>query len=269
MCPPNYQAGGTPWTHNLIYNSVKAINTSILLILHCCTLRNMSNSMKRDISPSTEMSKRQAIFATPTRPTITAPVELWQNSCKTPSCSTPSNGSAMGLSNTRVSTPDSMCPTTSGVNTEFNTPVHFVNDSSLREDELLLYSLMTLVFPTQTFTKKFASNKYDKITDVMFQITGLRYSNHGIRNYFHRVRTNNVKGIGKTNGLCRWNYYQANVKSFIKSNNHLLKESLHDSEVEESTINSLMHQLTLHCTPQEERANTKRFNINRLIKTMI
>jgi hypothetical protein len=42
-----------------------------------------------------------------------------------------------------------------------NIPVLFPNDSQLRADELLLYSLMTLTFPIQT--KNHASKKYNEI----------------------------------------------------------------------------------------------------------
>ena len=131
-----------------------------------------------------------------------------------------------------------------------NVSVLFPNDSQLRADELLLYSLMALKFPIQTFSKSYAPNKYNGIISVVFQITGAKYTSHGIRNYFHRVRTNNLKGFGKSNGTCRWNYYQAKVKSFTNLNRHSLEQALDGSELEESLINSVMQQLTLHCTSE-------------------
>ena len=129
-----------------------------------------------------------------------------------------------------------------------NTPVLFPNDSQLRADELLLYSVMTLTFPIQT--KNHASKKYNEIISVILQITGVKYSSHSIRNYFYRVRTNSLKGFGKSNGTCRWNYYQAKVKSFTNLNRHFLEQALDGSEIEESLINSVMQQLTFHCTPE-------------------
>lgn len=131
-----------------------------------------------------------------------------------------------------------------------NIPVLFPNDSQLRADELLLYSLMTLTFPIQTFSKNHASNKYNEIISVIFQITGVKYNSHSIQNYFYRVRTNSLKGFGKSNGTCRWNYYQAKVKSFTNLNRHFLEQALDGSEIEESLINSVMQQLTFHCTPE-------------------
>ena len=87
-------------------------------------------------------------------------------------------------------------------------PVHFFNNSHLHEDELLLYSLMTLVFPLSTFTKAFEPSKYEVVTNIIHQITGIHYNTQGIRNYFYRVKNNKVKGIGKNKGICRWVYYQ-------------------------------------------------------------
>ena len=88
----------------------------------------MSNGKKRDMSPSLEISKRQAIFNTPPRPARSV-LEI----CKTPSCST--SASATGLSNNRASTLDPICPTPSGIEMATNVPVLFPNDSQLRADE--------------------------------------------------------------------------------------------------------------------------------------
>jgi hypothetical protein len=167
----------------------------------------MSNGVKRDMSPSLEMSKRQAIFETPPRP-----ARSFLETCA-PSCSTPTDASAIGLSNNRASTLNPICQTPSGIEIAINIPVLFPNDSQLRADELLLYSLMTLTFPIQTFSKNHASNKYNEIISVIFQIIWVKYSSYSIRNYFYRVRTNSLKCFGKSNGTCRWNYYQAKVKS--------------------------------------------------------
>ena len=178
------------------------------------------------MSPFLEISKRQAIFNTPPRPARSV-LEI----CETPSCSTPTSASATGLSNNRASTLDPICPTPSGTEMATNVPVLFSNDSQLRIDELLLYSLMALKFPIQTFSKSYAPNKYNGIISVLFQITGAKYTSHGIRNYFHRVRTNILKGFGKSNGTCRWNYYQAKVKSFTNLNRHSLEQALDGSEL--------------------------------------
>ena len=194
------------------------------------------NSAKRALSPPIEISKRPANFDT--RP-AQDPCET--SSCSMPSCSTPS-----------CSTPS--CST--------------VINCQLREDELLLYSLMTLVFPNQTFLKNFAPNKYNEISRVIFEVTGVKYNNHSIRNYCHRVCSNTLKGFGKTNGVCNWNYYQANVISFTKHNKQFLEQALQGFELDDVTINSTLQQLTFHCTSQELSSNNmvnvkkKKFDIN-------
>ena len=88
----------------------------------------------------------------------------------------------------------------------------------------------------------------DQIISIIFPITGVKYSNQSIRNYFHRVRTNTVKGVGKTKGTCRWIHYQANVESFLEWNKHLLEPALQGVDLDETTINSVVQQLKYHCT---------------------
>ena len=128
-----------------------------------------------------------------------------------------------------------------------NSPVHFFNNSHLHEDELLLYSLMTLVFPLSTFTKAFEPSKYEVITNIIHQITGIQYNTQGIRNYFYRVKNNKVKGIGKNKGICRWVYYQKNITFFLEKNKHLLIQAIEDKQTDDETINLLMQELKTHC----------------------
>ena len=131
-----------------------------------------------------------------------------------------------------------------------NTAVQFVNNSPLHEEELLLYSMMTLVFPVPTVTKNYVPSKYDTIINIIYQIIGVKYSNQSIRNYFHRVSTNKLKGIGKTEGTCRWVFYKNNVKAFLEVNKHLLTPALQGEHLDEMTINSLVVQFKSHCTQQ-------------------
>ncbi|CAB3981951.1 Hypothetical predicted protein [Paramuricea clavata] len=198
----------------------------------------MSNNLKRTASPvrgCNNTHKRKAEFSTPPRPPRIALDPIVNNS--TPSCSTPANLSDTCTQNNRFTAPfppsvsdnsnDNLIPTT---------PVQFVNNSPLREEELLLYSMMTLVFP-------------------IYQITGVKYSSHSIRNYFHRVYTNKVKGFGKTKG----------------TSNHLLTPVLQGEQLDETTMNSLLHQLKSHCiqqgtsTPLDNKAECcldKEYDIN-------
>ena len=110
----------------------------------------------------------------------------------------------------------------------------------MREDELLLYSLMTLVFNLSTFTKAFEPSKYEVITYIIHQITGNQYNIQGIRNYFYRVKNNKVKGIGKNKGICRWVYYQKNI-TFLEKNKHLLIQATEDKQTDDETIVLLIY----------------------------
>ena len=217
----------------------------------------MSNILKRAVSPVRECNdvhKRRVDFSTPPRPPRSTLDSIANET--TPSCSTPANLSDTCTQNTRFETPnppsksddarDNLIP---------NTPVQFVNNSSLREDELLLYFMMTLVFPVSTFTKNYVPSKYDKMIDIIYQIIGVKYSNQSIRNYFHRVSANKLKGVGKTKGTCRWIFYKNNVKSFLEANKHLLTPALHGEHLDEITINSLVEQLKSHCTQQSTAHN--------------
>ena len=163
----------------------------------------MSQNLKRAASPEEILSgkqKRQAIFdisLQPPRNSMDSSINFPIPSCSTPCCSTPLNSSNTCTDNNRCTTPVSSNPENSMDTSTPNSPVHFFDNSHLHEDELLLYSLMTLVFPLSTFTKAFEPSKYEVITNIIHQITGIQYNTQGIRNYFYRVKNNKVKGIGK------------------------------------------------------------------------
>ena len=206
----------------------------------------MSTVGKRDRSPSDTITKRHASFETPPRPGRVSGMPV-QINCETPSCSTPAAASILDESNYRSPASTGICPTPLDTLQAFNNPVQFANDSRLREEELLLYSLMTLVFLHNTFTKNFSPNKYHEICDTIFHITGVNFSTQSIRNYFHRVRTNATKGIGKTNGILRWKYFKKHVVSFTEENMQVLEKALH-SEADDATIYGILQQLRFYCT---------------------
>ncbi|CAB4027899.1 Hypothetical predicted protein, partial [Paramuricea clavata] len=69
--------------------------------------------------------------------------------------------------------------------------------------------------------------------------SGVKYNNHSIRNYFHRVRANTLKDFGKTNGVCNSNnnIIKQNVISFTKHNKQFLEQALQGFELDDVTIN--------------------------------
>ena len=102
-------------------------------------------------------------------------------------------------------------------------PLHVKNDTPLTADEVLLYALMIVSFPTGTFYKKHSAEKYDNIVQAVHQVTGVNYSSHSVRNYFHQVGNNQAKGIRKTKGLCRWNYLMNDICKFVHSEASVLQ----------------------------------------------
>ena len=188
----------------------------------------MWNNLKRPVSPergNNDMSKRRADISTPP-----------------PSCSTPSNCSKTYIENDRQPILNM-----NGYNLMENTPVLFVNNSPLHVEELLLYVMMTLVFPVSPFVKTYAPNKYDTMIRVMYHITGVKYNNQSIRNYFNRVSKNKVKGVGKTQGMCRWAYYRRNIQLFVEQHKHLLNPALQGEQLDETTANTLVNELKAPC----------------------
>ncbi len=209
----------------------------------------MSNTLKRPVSPErgyNDMHKRKTDFCTPPRPPR-SPLDTNINQT-TPSCSTPSNFSNTYIENNRQPIPFNL----DEYNLIENTPVQFANNSPLHEEELLLYSMMTLAFPVSPFGKSYAPNKYDTMIRVIYHIIGVKYSNQSIRNYFNRVGTNKAKGVGKTQGICRWVYYKKSTRTFLEQNKHLLTPALQGEQLDETTINTLASELKSHCTHQSE-----------------
>ena len=118
-----------------------------------------------------------------------------------------------------------------------------MNDSSLSPRELLLYSLMKIVFPSNTFTKCHTAEKYNNITKVFENVLCICYLSHNVRNYFARVRSNKIKGYGKYNGKCRWNFFQKNVDKLLTLQRESLGKLLIGKELEEIALVSLLKDL--------------------------
>ena len=95
-------------------------------------------------------------------------------------------------------------------------PLLVENDTPLTTDELLLYALMITSFPTETFSKKYSVEKYERVVEGIHRVNGVHYSSQSVRNYFYRVCRNEVRGVGKSKGVCRWNYFKECVCKFVQ-----------------------------------------------------
>ena len=171
----------------------------------------------------------------------------------TPSCATPVEASLIDLNNTRGQ--EQLCSNVSPLdinclNSKQNLtsiPLHYKNDTPLAEDELLLYALMLSSFPNDTFTKMHSTEKYDKIVQAIDNIIGVHYSSNSVRNYFHRVRNNQVKGIGKTKGTLRWTYFNNDIWNVMHSQGEVLQFLLKGNLLKENEKVSLLQQLHSTC----------------------
>ena len=124
----------------------------------------------------------------------------------TPSCDTRVTVSSIDVTNTREH--ETICsnkaPLSDICNRQTPTsdvsrvPLHVKNGTPLTAEEVLLYALMIVSFPTGTFCKKHSAEKYDNIVQVIHQVTGVNYSSPSVRNCFHQVGNNPAKGIRKT-----------------------------------------------------------------------
>ena len=173
----------------------------------------------------------------------------------TPSCATPVKASSTDVANTRENEPICSNNTvlfdisnrqkpTSDVS---RLPLYVENDTPLTVEEALLYALMIISFPTGTFSKMHSAEKYDNIVQAIHQVTGVHYSSQSVRNYFHRVRNNQVKGIGKTKGVCRWNYFRDDICKFVHSEVTVLQSLVQGKVLKETVKVSLLQTLNSCC----------------------
>ena len=120
----------------------------------------------------------------------------------TPSCATPNETSSVYVDDTREHETVSferkpLSNISNGQKLDSSrVPLLVENDTPLTTDELLLYALMITSFPTETFSKKHSVAKYERIVEGVHRVNGVHYSSQSVRNYFYRVRRNEVKGVG-------------------------------------------------------------------------
>lgn len=101
----------------------------------------------------------------------------------------------------------------------------------LQEEELLLYSLTVAAFPENGFNLKDKwLDKYQPIVNAIESVYHVHFNCSDIRNYFHRVRNNLVKGLGKVKGKVRWMYYKDNVIEVLNGFKLDLEDLLADSD---------------------------------------
>ena len=135
--------------------------------------------------------------------------------------------------------------------------IYYKNDTPLAEDELLLYALTISSFHNDTFTKMHSTEKYDKIVQAIDNIIGVHYSSNSVSNYFHRVRNNQVKGIGKTKGILRWTYFNNDMWNVMHSQGEVLQLLFKGNLLKENEKVSLLQQLQSTCDESMSQKSKK------------
>ena len=183
----------------------------------------------------------------------------------TPSCATPNEASSLYVDDRREHEAVSLeRKPLSNINE---------NDTPLTTDELLLYALLITSFPTETFSKKYSVEKYERVVEGIHRVNGVHYSSQSVRNYFYRVRRNEVRGVGKSKGVCRWNYFKECVCKFVQLEARALGSLLKGEVLQETAKVSLIENLNFCCSetvsheskekkPNEKEVLTQQLQIN-------
>ena len=118
--------------------------------------------------------------------------------------------------------------------------IGYENDSELSAEELLLYSLMTIVFPQKTFSKKHTITKYLLVRDVIKVLMGITYNADSIRKYFDKSICSKYKRkYGLMNGKLRWVYFKENTVKFCEEYNIFLNDVINNiTNEKENNINN-------------------------------
>ena len=172
----------------------------------------------------------------------------------TPSCATPNEASSLDVEDEREHEsaslerkPLSNISNGQKLDNSCRVPLIVENDTPLTTDELLLYALMITLFPTETFSKKHSVEKYERAVKGIHRINGVHYSSESVRNYFYRVRRNEVKGVGKSKGVCRWNYFKECICKLAQLEARALGLLLKGEVLEEIAKVSLIQNLNSRC----------------------
>ena len=144
-----------------------------------------------------------------------------------------------------------------------NSPISSLTyNIEMNEDELLLYALMRVVFPKQTFTKGHNLQSYKAISHALCTVCGVHYSPPAIRQFFYNIRQGKLKHYAKIQNKMRWNYYKRRVDKFLEDQRDIVsKIARNTSLLQEEDIDVLSVALHKICT-EAETIEDKEFRID-------
>ena len=98
---------------------------------------------------------------------------------------------------------------------------------------------------------------FTEILQAIDNIIGVHYSSNSVRNDFHRVRNNQVKGIGKTKGILRWTYFNNDMWNVMHSQGEVLQLLLKGNLLKGNEKVSLLQQPHSTCVESMSQKSKK------------
>jgi hypothetical protein len=135
----------------------------------------------------------------------------------------------------------------------------------LQPEELLLYCLTDVVFPSKSHFPV-QPKQYYYLSRAVYIVYGVRFDCKGIQNYFYRSINNLSKGLGKFDGHLRWKFYLNSIQKIVtKQQSFLLK--LLDSEMCDilncDELKMAIENECLACLQESKQSNTLAYRVSK------
>ena len=138
--------------------------------------------------------------------------------------------------------------------------LEFSTGIELCESELLLYSLLVVAFPGNSFRTRY-HEKYLNISTAIDNVFHVHFSSTAIANYLYRANNNLTRDLGKVSGILRWRYYQEEIGRIVTTNSSTLQALISSRDTIMDSVTELRKHLAQECTgkgnpPAEEGMNS-------------
>ena len=148
-------------------------------------------------------------------------------------------------------------------NNLFNSSLEFTTGIEICESELLLYSLLAVAFPDNSFRARY-HEKYLNISSAIENVFHVHFGSRAISNYLYRANNNLRRDLGKVSGILRWKYYREKIERIVASHSSTLQGliSSRDSNTEASrtTVTDLRKLLTQECSKRSKNSAAESMN---------
>ena len=142
----------------------------------------------------------------------------------------------------------------------FSSYLEFSTGIELCESELLLYSLLVVAFPGNSFRARY-HEKYLNISTTIENVFHVHFSSTAIANYLYRANNNLTRDLGKVNGILRWRYYREEIERIVTTNSSTLQALISSRDTIMDSVTELRKHLAQECSrkgnrPAEEGMNS-------------